>query len=458
MKQIKSIAFFALFHLFFVHFSLVTFGSDDEEDSNSPPQRIEKKKKRETVNSVTASLRSTSLEDSKKSAHSSNDDDVSIIPTKKDKTKKTSTSSSHIKKTGSSQEKNSPPFDIDKITGVHDKFLAFDQKNNLFEDNVNTQLNNFKIQYNAKNKSTLNFTGFSARARIYLLTEIINLKVSKLPENYFDDPSWKNEFWKKENGKFYIIDKFPTILKVGNFSYTLFGGPTANQKGSGSLLGVNSATPRKGEKYDAVLKFLQQHQNKYDLFGQSLLVQKKDGRPIQPSAQFNAHVAQYLNGLNLLLDYEVARRQVEDDEFVDVPILSSIHYLLTNFNSENLKKFFEGDQEGTGKVSPLTGKDRRKFVERNILPEQSSQQDLSRSKAIRAVLKFSHKDTENSEEAYSEESSSEEAEPENLEEGELTDIQAELTPDIVDNDPDARITSTKKKASSKASKQKEKDD
>jgi hypothetical protein len=273
-------------------------------------------------------------------------------------------------------------FDYDKITGVLDKFLS---KGDVFGDDVQALVLKFEQNYKAKQKSELDLTGLSSRARIYLLQRVINTKVAKIGVK---------AYW-VDTGKFYLSDQYPTTFKIEDFTYTLYGGATKNQKGSGSLLGLCSSN--KGEKYDAVLKFLEGHKHLYPAIAQRLKDQKKNGNPIVKDAEITTTVlAKFLNGLNLLLDYEVARRLVEGDPYSDLPVLLSLEHLLTHFSSETLKIFLEGENGN----SPFTG-ERKKFVQEKILPIQAKGGKIRTSSSVRKMLSFSHKDDEESGEVYS---------------------------------------------------------
>jgi len=100
-------------------------------------------------------------------------------------------------------------------------------------------------------------------------------------------------------------------------------------------------------------------------------------------------VNRFLNGFNLLLDFEVARRLRRTDCYKDLPIITSISYLLHNFNDlKVVKDCFD---------KLFSGKEREKFIKSDIIPNQN----ITTQRQIRDDLKIFHQDTEDSDEEYS---------------------------------------------------------
>jgi hypothetical protein len=200
-----------------------------------------------------------------------------------------------------------------------------------------------------------NLDNFSGYARIYLLTEVLNINIRTLPE-YF---SWKgfnelsnhieNDLWKIEQGEpenkqdIELVWKFinarnPIYFEVGGFEYEFRHRVSRKQPGNGELYGL--IDENRGEKYDNIIEVLEGYlPGKREKFVEYLTNQKKDGKPISINHEY---LERFLNGFNLLLDYEVARRLVpsegpyEKDFCGDLPVLTYIENIIKSIGYEDL--------------------------------------------------------------------------------------------------------------------------
>ena len=293
-------------------------------------------------------------------------------------------------------------------------------------DTVTDLFEKFKKKYDNNRRGHLCLDGLSARARIALLRKIIDYKVNKktdLKSNEKWDYGkrsfkiWKNNTWTQSNSYFSYIDEIPTSFSIGDYEYVLEQESTNNNPGGGRLFGLKDQN--KADSYADIGKFLQLYKGDLvNFFNRKLIEQKKDGLPIDFTladiqglpGNYRADNAvndlkRFLNGLNLLYDFEVARRLVKDDGFLQyttngneyaLPIILGLSYL---FNASNLvnshEKIFIGKRE-----------DRMTFIAGTITGSLSQEQkDLNgqilRKTVLRESLKLFHNLDEDSGDEYS---------------------------------------------------------
>lgn len=281
-------------------------------------------------------------------------------------------------------------------------------KENLGNISITPLFESFVEKYDQENpiNSMLDITELSSRKRIALLVRIINYKVEKIPEyaynvnngDEFKYSEWGgNQWWTKELGKFDITDLVPTYFKIGSDRYYLQNGPTLHQKGSGRLFGI--IDENKADTYETILRWLIQNKKNLKIFGERLIDNKKNGGALilkykngsngSPAVEIN----RFLNGFNLLLDYEVARRRVDKDPYPDLPVLHGISYILKNFEDINFLKqcFSKGG----------LFQDEFKVIHRDdFIRNTLEQKNPISSRFIRNELKIFHKQDEDSEESY----------------------------------------------------------
>jgi len=296
---------------------------------------------------------------------------------------------------------------------VSKKFLDL-KKREYISKKAHLLLIDFMKDYPLQRESTLDITGLSARARIYLLNSIINFKINFLPQhkctNYeqFQNLVSSNDFWKKikKPGVAEFIDKIPTRFKIGDFVYKLEMGSTFHQKGSGRLYGLLSESS--AEKYDQIYTQIKKYKDNLPKYSEILLQQKKDGVPIyryNKKKEIIDERSRFLNGLNLLLDYEVARRLVDGDPHQDLPVITYINFIITHLDS-HFKDLIVGKKLSEWGFSlprydnslSLVAGDNRVFVAKKTIPELT---DTQSSASIRRSLKCLHLSDEDSNDEYS---------------------------------------------------------
>lgn len=282
----------------------------------------------------------------------------------------------------------SNPF-YDQQTEISQSFLRTGKYPNTKEV-VYDKFNAFKEAYEATQEPftpqpIIDITGLSSRMRIALLRLIINEKLTHLPGNAFDQQQLHTIHWRKLSireinnvkntydfvkrsavfksmigepyGNTYeVYDLLPTVFQIGTFQYTLRLGACKNQRGSGKISGFfNDEKSGSYEEIISRLNGIRKVYGKYrveggslctktirDTFPGHLLQQKKDGQPICIGQDYR-HVEQFLNGFNFLLDYEVARRLVDDprhdhaDPFYTMPVVFGVKKLIQSFS--NIKEF-----------------------------------------------------------------------------------------------------------------------
>lgn len=217
-----------------------------------------------------------------------------------------------------------------KYKSTLEKFLHKD-KRRFINAGAHIALVDFYEDYLCNRPSIIDITDLSARARIYLLNKIIKFKA----------PHKKNvKRWKKEEkairgasspGGMYEewIDLIPTTFKIGNFSYKLECAATTQKPGGARIYGLKC--PEIAETYAQVFIWLERQKTNLPAF-KGVLKQRQKSSSIClncESGQEAVSINQFLNGLSLLFDFEVARRRIKDDKFQELPILLTLPYLLT---------------------------------------------------------------------------------------------------------------------------------
>jgi len=179
---------------------------------------------------------------------------------------------------------------------------------------VDDRLRKFEEEYTNKKKSEVDVEGLSEYELIYLMCSITEFKLKHLNNDYF----WKNPYTLN------YFDNFITSLKIGNFSYLWESRPTDKQPGNGILYGMT-------EKLKALRhwEIQQAFNNNKELAENSMLLwkQKRDGKAIDTGDE---EVNRFLNGHNLLLALEVARRRIKGDHYKDLPIISWVNSVINN--------------------------------------------------------------------------------------------------------------------------------
>lgn len=234
---------------------------------------------------------------------------------------------------------------LTKQQQVSAQFFDF-SKRRFLPLSVHLKLIDFQSCYTARlfseQKSPLpdlemDLTGLSSRSRVYLLSSIGTFKTLSLspfhPET-FKDLIFETETWKKTfSPRAECIDKHPVSFKIGPYRYQLQLAATMHQRGGGRLFGLYA--PDKADTYKYIYKTTIQKLSPCEvcLFSQHLKTQKKDGLPIDTG---NRNIDRFLNGFNLLLDFEMARRLHKDDFLKhDLPVIFYLEPLLNN-----LKEYF----------------------------------------------------------------------------------------------------------------------
>jgi hypothetical protein len=304
---------------------------------------------------------------------------------------------------------------------VQDLFAAFQKKYDKNKTNKN---------------SPLCLDGLSARARIALLRKIVAYKVTqttdlKTNKKWDFGPRQFKIYDKKSrsyvNSRPYssYIDKIPTCFAVGPYSYVLEQEITNSNPGGGRLYGLKTQNSNKAtaESYQAIDKLLQPYKSHggsaiVELFSGLLKEQKKNGLPIEftqeqvrtfPSdrrgKQAVDDLQRLLNGLSLLHDYEVVRRLVKDDGYVQytadgdehaLPVILGESYL---FNATSL-------MDSYNKIFIGKSTERMNFISNTILAALTAEQkqlqgQVLRKTVLRESLKLFHNDDEDSADEYS---------------------------------------------------------
>jgi hypothetical protein len=228
------------------------------------------------------------------------------------------------------QEKNKT---YERLQKVSRRFLA-EEKDSFISPLARYRLHKFKEEYDRKKPSIINLTRLSSRSRIYLLRSLIQYKTANLPHEYeecspildhnaadFRSIEVRSNGWWKKSSRHrentYFEDELPTTLKIGHFTYTITLRPTFRQKGN--VLG--RSLPYYANIDSALV---QKHSSQ-------LLQQKKEGRP--RSIEGTKQEKHLLNGVNLLLDLEVARRLVDRDPYKDLPVITFIPHLVAHYEN-----------------------------------------------------------------------------------------------------------------------------
>ncbi|RZI45232.1 hypothetical protein [Candidatus Finniella inopinata] len=282
---------------------------------------------------------------------------------------------------------------------VSSGFLA-PHKREYISKRAHILLSDFKDDYIFRGESVIDITGLSARARIYLLSSITNFKL-----NFLGDPRcWTektNTFTNRQKKQVtYIehIDKRPTTFQIGRFSYKLESARTKNKTGGGRLFGLISQEG--AETYLQIQDRFQMQEYRRNIvsFIQALLIQKKDGQPIYRYIKNEStkvrelleERSRFLNGFNLLLDFEVSRRLTSGDCYGNLPVISYLKPLISRLDNELFVKhcfdnLFSGDE--------------RENTARSILTEYLDM--FQTLPLIRNDLSYLHADDEDSGDDYS---------------------------------------------------------
>lgn len=262
---------------------------------------------------------------------------------------------------------------------VSAKFLNFTKViyPSSVKEKIENLLNSFKKECDKQKPYTLDITGLSSRTRIYLLTQVIHHKLAGLPEEFKNRGlKWQdflnacketnntnNNVWKGQkfpNGDHWeLVNKIPVYFKIGNFSYKFTNGVNFGQRGSGRLHGLISKDS--AETYSKICEKLETYdEQKRENFSEILLRQKKDGLSISNQIEEDNR---FLNGFNLLLDYEVARRLIEGDPYQKFPVVTYMNIIIKNlhdisfikslFLDKTLGKWNFSFDEVTSSVFPL---------------------------------------------------------------------------------------------------------
>ncbi|AIK95906.1 hypothetical protein [Candidatus Odyssella acanthamoebae] len=256
----------------------------------------------------------------------------------------------------SSESKEEDYFELVKES--EDELLSRGYK--IFYENKNSQSNQKLASFYKRDTDIINVTGYSAIKRICLLEKVIKFSLS-------NSPKWQNDI------------KIKLLLWTPNeYIYTLCLNPkSGKQKGNGVIWGVKeySETESNGETYQEIYQYLKIQAKRIK---ESLITQKKSGEPIK--FRYDQKNERYVNGFNLLLDFEVARRRIGGDPFYKTPLLLCIYYLLDNLdNNEILDKCLRGGNY------LFFGTEREDFI-RKLLPGIRDRYNLRDSESIKTFL------------------------------------------------------------------------
>lgn len=281
-----------------------------------------------------------------------------------------------------------------KYVAVSKKFLS-KEKRRFIGSEAHISLLDFTRDYLATRQSTIDITNLSARARIYLLTDIIRFKLPfKNKTN-----RWKMERKTIRNSSSpsrdyeEFVDLIPTTFQIGSYSYKLENAATTQKPGGGRLYGLTS--PDIADTYEQIITWLAAREANLKKF-KSFLIGRLQGPKVnftysdrEKKGQEATDINRFLNGLSLLFDFEVARRLVRDDKFQELPVLAALPYLLENFESMDLiRSYFN---------SFFTSDDREGFLKRVII---KARKDFDTQKKIRESMKAFHISSEDSGDEY----------------------------------------------------------
>lgn len=293
---------------------------------------------------------------------------------------------------------------------------------------------------NRDNPTTLDITGLSARSRIYLLRGIINFKLRHITNT----KKWTKEIQPSTHSNIEpssdFVDQRPTIFQIGNYAYELQIVYNEIEPGKGDVHGRiyglinkrvfcqyksdlkdhndlsdetignivnkkksnNSNYIGKPDAYEEILVFLENLNMQFPKLKYELIYQKKMGEPIllgyeddnscKPAERLK--INRFLNGLNLLFDFEVACKCSQYNVNKGLPIVATLPYA-SNFldNIPNLKAYIRNIFMGENNSIAIHIKDIIRFQQNR---------GVNTSKEIRASLVNLHKDDEHSEEEESE--------------------------------------------------------
>ena len=128
----------------------------------------------------------------------------------------------------------------------------------------------------------------------------------------------------------------------------------------------------------------------------NIINQKRNGTPIllkeknKEDKENVQKINRFLNGLNLLLDFEVARRIADHrDVYSDLPVVSCIAYLLENFEKPAVMK------DCFDKL--FSGEARKNFIKEDII---DNQKNIKNKRQIRRKLEIFHQEGEDSDDDY----------------------------------------------------------
>jgi hypothetical protein len=309
-----------------------------------------------------------------------------------------------------------------KFQNVSEKFLNSEQilqktdKKTGFT--IKELLTKFKKDYLNLQCSLINVTDFSARVRICILKEIIKIKFETLPKNIKNhfikmekfektyEHSWKN----LESNKFWsvraiqLIDQNPTIIKIGNFQYKWEMIVSCYQPGGGKIYGLKDKEIP--DTFWSITKDLQSYSMpEREVISNKLLQQKKDGKTIISGLRniykstyrgYETIVTdQFLNGLNLLLDYEVARRLIAGDIYSDLPLISIMDCLIKNLNNDGiLNKYFSlpDYSQSMNQKTLFSGESRENKLKELILTKECLN-NITKQNDVRKKLRYCHEST-----------------------------------------------------------------
>jgi len=193
---------------------------------------------------------------------------------------------------------------------------------------INGLFEKFQDDYERREISYLNITNYSSRMRIYLLNKIITHKLlSRYKNTYFEKKIVEKSGWRPFSE---YSDIYPTSFIIGDFVYMLKIFSTNRQPGSGRLYGLTSESY--ADTYNSIHRKISGLKN-LSVCKQLLLDQKNTGIPIViPN---DVGLSRFLNGYGLILDYEVARRLVTDDCYMDIPLIYFTELVVQNLSDDS---------------------------------------------------------------------------------------------------------------------------
>lgn len=234
----------------------------------------------------------------------------------------------------------------------------FDPKKS--SDQVEELISKFKKEYQDSKLSEqeLNITGLTSRMRITLINRIVKEKISKFRRI-------DRRFWENISNAHYRDIK-PTILKVGDFKYRLTCHTTKDQPGNGEISILAGPVDIKGigniKAYRQIVKWvggLKSNNEDVLEYIDLLLQQKKYGDPI--TLEDRPKASCILNFINLLLDYEEARRRVDGDVWGELPIAIHLEIMI-----RELKKWSGEVEHGKDLLSLFMSKKYRHVAEQKL--------------------------------------------------------------------------------------------